>query len=238
MFAKVDRTTAMGKPSHDELVRSDQLLAVDAEVLARLARPASYRQSPRNERSCVVGPTRLDRKARKVHVLSLPHHLLARSARNFLRGHVHHLSSDRNPALEHVAKSLGRFRFPEEREQLSDVAQRLAWIRAYFCAHGEGNAARRAEQVAQHWDHMAHGLFEQQSRATRLEHAVADFGHFEPRIDLGAHPLQLARAFELRQKITQVPICHLSRRSLLRRRRPARFTSKGFPASSRSRQKF
>src|SRR6266853_5037649 len=145
MFAKVDRATAMGKPSHDELVRRDELLTVDAQVQALLARPACHRQSPRDERSCIVGPARLYREARKVHVLSLPHHLLAWSARNFLRGHVHHLPSDRNPALEHVAKSLGRFRFPEEREELPDVAQRLAWIRAYFCAHGEGNAARRAE---------------------------------------------------------------------------------------------
>src|SRR2546428_1389610 len=143
----------MGKPPHDEFVRSDQLLAIDAEVLTRLARPARYRQSPRDERSRVFGPARLDRKARKVYILSLPHHLLARSARNFLRGHVHHLSSDRNPSLEHVAKSLGRFRFPEERQELSDVAQRLARVRAYFCAHGESNAARRAKQVAEHWDH-------------------------------------------------------------------------------------
>ncbi len=187
----------MGKPSHDELVRSDQLLAVDAEVLTRLARPARHRQSPRDERSCIVGPARLDRKARKVHVLSLPHDLLARGARNFLRGHVHHLPSDRNPALDHVAKSLGRFGFPEERQELSDIAQRLARIRACFCAHGECDAARRAKQVAEHGNHVALGLFEQQGRAARLEHAVADLGHFELRVDLGAHPLQLARALEL-----------------------------------------
>src|SRR2546428_9629467 len=160
MLAKVDRATAMGEPPHDELVRSDQLLAVDPKVLARLARPARYRQSPRDERSCVVGPARLDRKTRKVDVLSLPHHLLARSARNFLRGHVHHLSSDRNPALEHVAKSLGRLWFPKERQQLSDIAQRLAWIRACFRAHREGDAARRAKQVAEHRDHVALGLLE------------------------------------------------------------------------------
>src|SRR2546430_10550968 len=143
MFAKVDRATTVGKPSHDELVRSDELLAVYAEVQARLVRPARHRQSPRNEGPCVVGPARLDREARKVRVLSLPHHLLARSARNFLRGHVHHLSSDRNPALEHIAKSLGRLRFPEEREELSDIAQRLARVHAYLPTHGEGNAARR-----------------------------------------------------------------------------------------------
>src|SRR5712691_7074986 len=177
MFAKVDRATAMGKPPHDEFVRSDQLLAIDAEVLTRLARPARYRQSPRDEGSRVFGPARLDRKARKVHILSLPHNLLARSARNFLRGHVHHLSSDRNPALEHVAKSLGGFRFLEEGQELSDVAQRLSWIRAWFCAHRKRDAARRAKQIAEHRDHVPLGLFKQQSRAARPEHAAADFGH-------------------------------------------------------------
>ena len=126
---------------------------------------------------------------------------------------MHHLSSDRNPALEHIAKSLGRLRFPEEREELSDIAQRLARVHAYLPTHGEGNAARRAKQVAEHWDNVALGLFEQQGRAARLEHAVTDLGHFEFRIDLGAHPPQLARALEQRQKIAQVPVSHRSRRS-------------------------
>src|SRR5439155_23995495 len=80
MLAEVDRATAMGKPSHDELVRRDELLTVDAEVQALLARPTRHRQSPCDQRSRIVGPARLYRKARKVHVLSLPHHLLAWSA--------------------------------------------------------------------------------------------------------------------------------------------------------------
>ncbi len=54
----------------------------------------------------------------------------------------------------------------------------------------------------------ANRLLEQNRRAFGAQHAVADFGHFELRIDLNAHPLQLAGFFQLRHEIAQVVIFH------------------------------
>ncbi len=51
-------------------------------------------------------------------------------------------------------------------------------------------------------------LLEQQRRTAGFQHAVADLGHLEPRIDLGADALQLAAAFELREEVAEVGVFH------------------------------
>ena len=47
VVAKVERAAAMREPAHDDLVAADHLLAVDAEVLALLLRPARDGRAPR-----------------------------------------------------------------------------------------------------------------------------------------------------------------------------------------------
>ena len=41
VFAEVERAAAVRQPAHDELVAREHLLAVDAQVLPRLVRPAA-----------------------------------------------------------------------------------------------------------------------------------------------------------------------------------------------------
>ena len=55
---------------------------------------------------------------------------------------------------------------------------------------------------------MAPGLFKQERGAARAQHAVADLGHLEARIDLGGDALQLAVAFELREEVAEVGVLH------------------------------
>ena len=52
------------------------------------------------------------------------------------------------------------------------------------------------------------GLLEQQRRAAGAQHAVADFGHFQLRVDLDGDALQLAELFELGDEIAQVAVVH------------------------------
>ena len=55
---------------------------------------------------------------------------------------------------------------------------------------------------------MALWPLKENRRAAPLEHPVADLGHLEARIDLGAHALQLAQPLELGEKIAQIAIGH------------------------------
>ena len=95
----------------------------------------------------------------------------------------------------------GSFRYGE---QLADFAQRLDLV----LAHAERDAQRRAEQVAEHRDRMSLRVFEQQRRAAGLQHAVADFGHLEARIDLDCDALQFTAALELRDEVPEIAVFH------------------------------
>jgi len=55
---------------------------------------------------------------------------------------------------------------------------------------------------------MAFRLLEKQRGTARLQHAVADLGHLESRIDLHGDALQLAHALELREKVAKIGVFH------------------------------
>jgi hypothetical protein len=74
---KIQRAAAVRQPAHDDLVARQHLLAVDAQVLPRLVRPARDDQAPGDERRHVARPAVLHGQARQVHVRAFPHHLLA-----------------------------------------------------------------------------------------------------------------------------------------------------------------
>src|SRR5207344_2262295 len=152
----------------------------------------------------IAWPARLHRQPREIDVGTLPDDLLARPRRSLLRCHVQHLHEYRPRVLPRVLQAFRRIGFLEKREQLADLAQR----RDRVLAHPHRDALRRAEQVAEDRHRVALGLFEQQRRTARLEHAVADLGHFEPRVDGGGDALQLAAAFELREEIAEVGVFH------------------------------
>ena len=115
------------------------------------------------------------------------------------RLHREHLLQQRQlvPGVAQTFRRLGLFQISE---QLAELAQRLDRI----ASHAERHAARRAEEVREHRDRMAFRLLEQERGTAGLQHAVADFGDLEPRIDFDAHALQLTEPLELREKSAQV----------------------------------
>ena len=115
---------------------------------------------------------------------------------------MHQLLADRYPALEHVAKAPRGLGLLEESEEHPDIPQGLERIHARIGAHGERDPARRAEQVAENRDRVTLWIFEEQRRPVGREHAAADLGHLQIRIDLGAYALELGRTLELGQEIS------------------------------------
>ena len=157
----------------------------------------------------ISGPTSSGQQVctgRRARSTSSPSHTISwHGARaSLLRRHVHHLQEERPRVLPRILQALRRLGLLEEREQLADFAQR----RDRILAHAHRDALRRAEQVAEHRHPMALRLLEQQRGPAGLEHAVADLGHLEPRVDLDGDALQLPARFELREEIAEVGIFH------------------------------
>jgi hypothetical protein len=212
MFAVIQRAAAMREPAHDDLVRRNDLLAIDAEVLPRLVRPARDDQAPGDQRRGVARPAGLHRQARQIDRVALPYHLLAGRGTQHLGRHVEHLLQHRQ-LFPGVLQSLGRLRFLEIGQQRADFAQAAfpVGVGALFAFPGgnaERHAARCAEQVGQHRDRMSPGLFEEQRRSAGAQHPVGDLGHFQMRINLDRNALEFTQCFQLGDEITQVGIFH------------------------------
>jgi len=155
-LAKVQGTAPMAQPAHDQLVAADDLLAIDAEVLALLVRAAGDRQAPGDQRRHVARPAVLDRQFAQIDRLALLDHLLAGGVLEDLGRHADDLLVDRQ-LRPGVLEALGRLGLLEEGQQLADLAQGADVLGT----HAQGHALGRAEQVAQHGHGEAHGILEQ-----------------------------------------------------------------------------
>ena len=95
MISVIERASSVREPAHDDAVAADDLLAIDAEVLARLQWSARDGESPGDERTRVVRPAGLHRQPAEVDVFALEHHFLRRRAGHAFRRHVEQLLPDR-----------------------------------------------------------------------------------------------------------------------------------------------
>ncbi len=212
VIAKIERAAAMREPAHDDAVRPDHLLAIDAEVLPRLVRPARHRQPPGDERPRVARPAGLHGKPRQIDVLALPDGLLARRRGDDLRRHVEHLGEQLaklGQPLPGIAQSLGRLGLAQRGEQPADVAQRRRVLRA----HRQRNAAHGAEEIAEHGHAVTRRALEEDRRAARAQHAIADLRHLQARRDFRRDATQLAERLEPRDEFPQVGVFHAPPRS-------------------------
>ncbi len=153
--AEVQRTTAMAEPAHDDLVATDDLLAIDAEVLALLVGAFGDRQAPGDQRRDIARPAGLYRQHAEVDVIAFDDDLLAGRILDDLRRHGDDLAEDRQfgPGVLQALGWLGLF---EKRQQLADFTQ----FADRFGAHAHGDALRCAEQVAEHRDIKTDRFFE------------------------------------------------------------------------------
>ncbi len=204
-LAKIDGTATMIEPAHNQLVFGDLLLAIDAEVLALLVGATGDGEAPGDQRRHIAGPAVLDRDQVEIDRISLLHHLLAGGGREALGRHVEHLLEDRQ-LLHQLLESLGRLGLLEIGEPDPDLTQGVH----IGLAHAHGNPIRGTEQVGQHRHGVAFGIFEQQSRATRTQGAIADLGHLQIGIYLAGDALELSVLFQLRDEITQILVFHAS----------------------------
>ena len=171
MVAEIERAAAMREPAHDHAIAADHLLAVDAEVLARLCGSASDREAPGNQRTGVPRPAGLHGQAREIDVVPFHDNLMARGRRHFLRCHVEHLPEHRKLVPE-IAQPLRRLGLLEVGKQLADFAQR----RGILDAHREGDAPYGAEEIAEHRNVVPAGFSKRSAgppaRSTRSQTSV------------------------------------------------------------------
>ena len=176
---KVQRAAAVGQPAHDGLVAADELLAVDAEVLSRLARAARDDQPPGDQRGRIARPAVLDGQGGEVDVAACDDDILAGAAAADLRRHVHDLAQD-GKLVPGVLQAAWRLGLLQVGQQPADFAQGGGGL----LAHAEGDAFGGAEQVGEHGELPAvrtvGRLFEQQGGTTGAQDAVGDLGHFQP----------------------------------------------------------
>ena len=198
----------MGEPAHDEFVFAEQLLAVDAEILAFFVRSARYGQAPSYQRGDILFPTMLNRQGGQIHVVALPHDFLARRFFHHVRRHAPNVFQQRQLG-KCVFDALGRLGFFQIRQRLPDFAQ----LGDAVHAHAHRHALGRAEQVGEHGKIVAaavgaHGVFKQERRPFGAQHAVGDFGHFQMRRNGHGDAFQAAFGFEHLDKFAQVAVFH------------------------------
>jgi len=203
VVAKVERAATVRQPAHDELVAPEQLLAVDAQVLARLVRPACDHQAPGQQRGHVVGPAVLYGQLLQIDVGALELHLLARRALQHLGPHAPKRARHGRQlgGVAQAARGLGLFELGQKLAKLAQPRHRIE-------AAGARHPRRGAKQVGQHRHRVAARVFKQQRWAAGAQHPVAQRRHFELGRDRRGDAAQLARRFELAHEVAQVAVGH------------------------------
>jgi hypothetical protein len=199
--AVVQGAAAVREPAHDQLVAADHLHAVDAEVLPRLLRPARDDQGPGDQRAGVAGPAGLDRQLAQVDVVALAARWCGRAdcapasgpcpAPCAAAGLVPGVASGPSAGPAGAGRrAVRRSRAGPRRSRRPCPAPRAA-----RCRTGSPAPGCRGP-----------GVLEQQRRAAGAQGAVADLGHLQVRVDLGADALEFAALLESVDEIAQVAV--------------------------------
>ena len=205
VLLEVQRATAMGQPAHDGLVAADDLLAVDAQVLARLAGAARHHQTPGDQRGGVARPAVLDGQGVQVHAVGGNLDLAAGAAGAHLGRHVHDLAQDGEllPGVLQAARRLGLLQVGQKAAHFTQGGHGIL-------AHAQGHPLRGAEEVGEYREVPAPafglGVAEQQRRAALAQHPIGYLGHFQDGRDRHVDAAQLVAAFQVLQELPQVGI--------------------------------
>ena len=203
----------MRQPAHDEAVFADDLLTVNAQILARLAGATGNYQAPGDKRRSVLRPAVLNGQFRQIHHRAFAHNLTARRIAHLRGRHVQQLPQH-GTLFPRIAQVARRFGFFQIRQQAANFAQRRFPVAIFRqrLAHAGEHARRCAKQIRQHRHGMRLPLtghvFKQQRGALRAQGAVGHGGHFQMGIDGGTHPPQFALFFQLCNKFAQIAVLH------------------------------
>ena len=190
---------AVREPAHDDLVAADDLLAIDAQVLPVVERPARRREPPGDQRRDVVGPAGLNRPVGEIDGRAFDDDLLARRSANGFRRHVQDFFEERQRAPR-FADAARRLRRAQRGEQPAELRQRLTAV----VADRGRDSLLGAEQVAEHADTARARAREQQSGTALREHAARDLRELERRADGRVDRFELAAALEMGEKFAQI----------------------------------
>ncbi len=199
-----------GEPAHDQLVRADHLLAIDAEVLPLLVRAARHRQPPGDQRPASPGQqvctgSGRGRRRSPSHTISWQR----RRGRSFGAMSSTCMNTGRlSPRVRRLFGGSGSLRKASSRptsRRLSAQCSAAPMPRATRC--GVPNRLPSTGMVPPPGARRP-AVLEKDGGAAGLEHAVAEFGHLEARVHAGAHALELTGRLQLRDEVAQVAIGH------------------------------
>ena len=195
----------MWQPAHDDLVAPNDLLAVYAHVLPLLERTTGDDEGPCDQGSGIPRPAGLNWQLTEIDIIMQDFILLARRPADNFGRHIQYLFENRQ-LVPGIPKTFGNFRLSQRRQQFADIAQR----RDRIFAHPQGHPPGRTEQIRQYRDLVPRGFVEYQRRALPDECPMADFGHFQVRINLDINVFEFALLFKLMDEIAQIPVFHRS----------------------------
>ena len=201
------------------LLRRDHLLAVDAEVLARLCGPRVTIRPQVISGADVARPAGLHRQARRGRRPSPSQHDFLARRRRAAPWAPCSAPASPSGSLSHASRKplggSGSFR------SASSLPISRSAVDRVFAPMPSATRCGVPNRLPSTGIECPVGPLEQQRRPARAQHAIADLGHLEARIDLGADALRAAPAFELRDEIAQVGVFHGSGISLKGQRAPS-----------------
>ncbi len=195
----IGSAAAVREPAHDDLVATDDLLAVDPQVLPVVERPARRREPPRDQRRNVVGPAGLNRPVGKIDGRAFDDDLLARRIADGFRRHVQDFFDERQRAPR-FADAARRLRRAQRGEQPAELRQRLTAV----VADRGRDSVLSAEQVAEHANTARARAGEHKSGPSLREHAARDLRELEHRADGCVDRFELTAALEMGEEFAQI----------------------------------
>ena len=142
--AEIQRAATMGQPAHDHLVATDDLHAIDAEILTLFIGAAGDHQRPGHQRADIARPAGLHGQDAKVDIRFVDDDV-ATGRRFFqIRRDVEHLAIC-GQVLPQLLPAFGWNGFFQEGEKVPHISQTLQVL----LAHGQRHASRMSEQIAE-----------------------------------------------------------------------------------------
>ena len=153
---EIQRAAAMRQPAHDELILTNQLLAVNTQILPFFMRTARDGQTPGDQRRSIFRPALHNGNFGQINRIAFQHFLLARRTAQAFGWHVQHLLKLRQ-LVEQIAEAFRWLWLFQKCQQLTHFTQRGN----VFLPHPQCDTTRCTKQVAQHRHGVTFRIFKE-----------------------------------------------------------------------------